>query len=159
MQRHVTAALTVLASLCLAGSAFAHCQIPCGIFEDELRVEAMEEDITTIEKSMREITSLSAKSPVNYNQLVRWVVNKEDHANKIMALVSDYFLSQRVKKPAEATGDEYQTYLTQLTLLHEITVTSMQAKQTTDLAKVEKLRELVGKFRVAYFGEESGHSH
>jgi nickel superoxide dismutase len=108
---------------------------------------------------MQEITSLSAKTPVNYNQLVRWVMNKEDHADKIMDLVADYFLSQRIKKPAEATGDEYQAYVTQLTLLHEITVTAMKAKQTTDLANVAKLRELVGKFRLAYFGEEAGHSH
>jgi len=159
MNRHLTAALTVIALVALSGSAFAHCQIPCGIFEDELRVQLMEEDITTIEKSMQEITSLSAKTPVNFNQLVRWVMNKEDHANKIMALVSDYFLSQRVKKPAETAGDEYQRYLTQLTLLHEITVTAMKSKQTTDLAHVAKLRELVSKFRVAYFGEEGGHSH
>jgi nickel superoxide dismutase len=159
MNRHLIAASTVIALVALSGSAFAHCQIPCGIFEDELRVQLMEEDITTIEKSMQEITSLSAKTPVNYNQLVRWVTNKEDHANKIMDLVADYFLSQRVKKPAEATGAEYQRYLTQLTVLHEITVTAMKSKQTTDLAHVAKLRELVGKFRLAYFGEEGGHSH
>lgn len=159
MHRHLVTAFTVLAVLGLAGSALAHCQIPCGIYDDELRVKLIEEDITTIEKSIQEITELSGKTPVNYNQLVRWVMNKEEHADKVMDLVADYLLSQRIKKPAETTGAEYQRYVTQLTLLHEITVTAMKAKQTTDLANVAKLRELVGKFRLAYFGEEAGHSH
>ena len=159
MQRHLVSALTVLALLALAGSALAHCQIPCGIYDDELRVKLIEEDITTIEKSMQEITSLSTKTPVNFNQLVRWVMNKEEHADKIMEIVSDYFMSQRIKKPTETTGDEYQAYVSRLTLLHEMMVTAMKAKQTTDLDNVEKLRELVGKFRVAYFGEEAEHSH
>ena len=30
----------------------AHCQIPCGIYDDHARVHAMLEDVTTIEKSL-----------------------------------------------------------------------------------------------------------
>ena len=32
-------------------------------------------------------------------------------------------------------------------------------REGTDLAEISSLRELVAKFRLAYFGEEAGHSH
>ncbi|HSN56801.1 MAG TPA: superoxide dismutase [Ni], partial [Candidatus Sulfomarinibacteraceae bacterium] len=67
-------ALVALASLALAAEAVpasAHCQIPCWIFDDELRVQLIEEDIGTIEKSMQQIVELGAAETVNYNQLVR----------------------------------------------------------------------------------------
>mgnify|MGYP000709377960 CR=1 FL=1 len=61
---------------------FAHCQIPCGIYDDFLRIVSMEEDIATIQKSINSIQKLgdSVKSIQNQNQLVRWVNNKESHA-------------------------------------------------------------------------------
>ena len=40
-------------------SVFAHCEIPCGIYEDSLRASLISEHITTIEKSMKMINKLS----------------------------------------------------------------------------------------------------
>ncbi len=133
---------------------YAHCQIPCGIYTDELRFQLIEEDILTIEKSMKEIVELSKQNPVNYNQLVRWITNKEHHANKIQEIVDAYFLTQRIK-PVEATDQKaYQEYTYKLSLLHQMLVYTMRAKQTTDLANVEKLRALLKEFHEAYFGPE-----
>jgi len=42
--------------------AYSHCQIPCGIYDDEARFTEIAEHITTIEKSMKEIESLSAQA-------------------------------------------------------------------------------------------------
>jgi nickel superoxide dismutase len=160
MKQAVIASLTLAAVLALAAPAGAHCQIPCGIFHDELRVQLMEEHITTIEKSMNEIIALGKTEPVNYNQLVRWVMNKEDHVRQLDEIVGAYFLAQRIKLPA-ADADEQATkeYLHKLALLHAIQVHAMKAKQGTDLAEIATLRELVANFRLAYFGEAGGHSH
>lgn len=125
----------------------AHCQIPCGIYNDQLRIEMIREDATTIEKSMNEIVKLSKESPVNYNQLVRWVTNKDDHATKIQDIVSQYFLSQRIKPDQEK-------YHEKLALLHQIIVAAMKCKQTTDLSNVENLRELTTQFTRLYFSKE-----
>jgi len=77
---------------------WAHCQIPCGIYDDHARVAAMLEDAATVEKSIQLISELTGKSDAqSQNQLVRWVMNKENHAQKIIASISDYFLTQRVK--------------------------------------------------------------
>lgn len=132
----------------------AHCQIPCGIYTDELRFQMLEEDFTTIEKSMNEILKLSQENPVNYNQLVRWITNKEDHANKVQEIVDSYFLTQRIKPVEPADQKAYQEYTHKLTLLHQLLVYAMKAKQTTDLANVEKMRSLLKEFHEAYFGPE-----
>ena len=46
----------------------------------------------------RLIAELAGKTDAqSQNQLVRWVVKKENHAQKIISTISDYFLTQRVK--------------------------------------------------------------
>jgi len=39
------------------------------------------------------IIKLSNEETINYNQIVRWVNNKEDHANKLQDIVSQHFCS------------------------------------------------------------------
>ncbi len=152
--------LVLAATLGTPVPAAAHCQIPCGIFDDELQVQFMEQDITTIEKSMTQIIALGKASPVDYNQLVRWVMNKEEHAQKLQDSVTAYFMAQRIKPPADHS-DEAATkdYVNKLTLLHAIQIHAMKAKQSTDLAEIATLRDLVAQFRKAYFGEEAAHTH
>ena len=135
---------------------FAHCEIPCGIYDDEMRCEMIAEHITTIEKAMKQIESLSKEDPVNYNQVVRWVVNKEHHANELQHIVTQYFMTQRVKLVDKNDAQAYKAYQHKLGLLHEMLVYAMKAKQTTDLEHVAKLRSLLEEFKVAYFGE---HEH
>jgi len=129
---------------------FSHCEIPCGIYDDPMRLNMMAEHIGTIEKSMRLIKELSAQDDKNYNQLVRWIENKEKHADYLTDIVTQYFMTQRIK-PVEQTDQEaYKQYTHKLTLLHKMMVDSMKCKQTTDLANVEKLRVYLSEFRTAY---------
>ena len=154
MTRTLTRWTLITLTLLLAGTTavYAHCQVPCGIYGDENRFESMMEDVTTIEKSMNQINELSGQNKPNYNQLVRWVENKEVHADKLTETVTYYFMAQRVK-PADM-GDEaaYKKYVTQITQLHQIMVHAMKAKQTTDLAHVKHLRELIEAFKKSYHG-------
>lgn len=140
--------LVLVTTLFYASSALAHCEIPCGIYDDELRVKQIAEDATTIEKSMKEIVALSKESPVNYNQLVRWISNKEEHADKVQHIVSQYFMTQRIKPDQEK-------YVDKLTVLHKMLLAAMKCKQTTDLSNVTQLRALLKEFEMLYFG----HSH
>jgi nickel superoxide dismutase len=129
----------------------AHCEIPCGIFEDTLRIELIREHITTIEKSMDQIKALSKENPVNHNQLVRWVNNKEFHAHELQEIVSQYFLHQRIQITDTGNESAYKKYVKQLTLLHELLVYAMKAKQTTDMQYVEKMRLTTEAFVGVYF--------
>ncbi len=159
MRSLAPAVLIAAAFLVASSTAHSHCQIPCGIYDDELRVELIEEHITTIEKSMVQIQSLSKESTVNFNQIVRWVDNKEHHAQEIQDIVTAYFLAQRIKVPEARTGEAWNSYIDRLAILHQIQVAAMKAKQTADPSQIATLRALVQSFRKAYFGEEGGHSH
>lgn len=142
----------------LASIVYSHCQIPCGIYDDPARFVTLAEHIATIEKSMMQINELSQQNKPNFNQLVRWVQNKDNHADELSEIVTYYFMTQRVTPVVRSDGPAYQKYITQLTLLHEMLVYSMKAKQTTDLANVEKLKTLLAEFRAAYLGD-SEHKH
>jgi hypothetical protein len=144
-------ALAVVAII--ASIAYSHCQIPCGIYDDEGRFDAISEHITTIEKSMKEIERLSAEAKPNMNQIVRWVNNKELHADELSEIVTYYFMAQRVKLPEEGDAKTQNEYVKKLTLLHKMLVYSMKAKQTTDLANVEQLRSSLDEFHKIYSGK------
>ena len=63
---------------------FAHCQIPCGIYDDKLRITIINEDLKTISKAMQKIKDLSKQSdPLTQNQINRWKDKKEHHAQNI----------------------------------------------------------------------------
>ncbi len=144
----------VFVSAIVFGSlAYSHCQIPCGIYDDEARFNMIAEHITTVEKSMKLIESLSAQKKPNINQIVRWVNNKEKHADEISHIVTYYFMAQRVKLPAKGNTKAFNEYVKKLTLLHEMLIYAMKTKQTTDLDNVDKLRSLLDEFHKVYFGK------
>lgn len=131
----------------------AHCQVPCGIYGDSLRIDLMQEHTETIEKSMNSIMELKKADDINYNQLVRWINNKDEHANKFSEIVTYYFLAQRIKPVDQNNEQAYKKYQTHLELLHKMMVYAMRAKQTTDLKNVETLRDLIKQFEDSYFHE------
>ena len=144
-------------ALLLSGAPqlLAHCQIPCGIFDDEARLASMREHVTTIEKSMKQATELSAEGKANFNQIVRWINNKDQHADELSEIVTYYFMAQRVK-PADPEDEAAQKkYVSELTTLHKMLVHAMKAKQSTDLAHVEALRELIDSFESSYLNAQS----
>ncbi len=141
-----------------ASLVYSHCQIPCGIYNDPARFDMIAEHTTTIEKSMKQITSLSKQDKPDMNQIVRWVQNKEAHADELSHIVTHYFMAQRIKLVGDTKSEAYKEYIRKLTLLHEMLVYSMKAKQTTDLSNVEKLKTLLAEFRAAYFQTDT-HKH
>jgi nickel superoxide dismutase len=148
----IGAALIALMLLIPVSLAWSHCQVPCGIYNDEMRLEMIDEHIKTIEKAMQQITELTEAETLNSNQIVRWVNNKDEHADELIRIVTWYFLNQRVK-PVPAGGPDYEAYVAKLTMLHEMMVNAMKAKQSTDIQYVERLKELLMDFTKAYMGD------
>ena len=151
---------TLFVSAVVFGSlAYSHCQVPCGIYGDPSRFVMIAEHLTTIEKSMNQIEDLTNQDEVNANQIVRWVQNKEKHADEISHIITYYFMAQRVKPTVKGNTKAYNDYVKKLTLLHEMLVTTMKTKQTTDTANVAKLRTLLNQFHLAYTGKAAKHEH
>jgi len=148
--RNTIVLITMLLAVMWGQQVRAHCEVPCGIYDDPLRIALMREHIVTIEKSMNMIRTLSGEEEKNYNQIVRWVNNKEHHAEELQHIVSQYFMTQRVKPVDPGDESGHAAYLEQLGLLHELLIAAMKSKQTIDLEQIATMRRLVDGFEAAY---------
>merc|ERR1719270_3236056 len=91
---------------------------------------------------MVQIGELSAAlDALSLNQVVRWTNTKEEHAGKVIALVSEYCLCQRVKPvgdpktPFKSEAD----YIAALQAHHKVMLCAVKCKQTVDPANAEAL--------------------
>jgi len=137
----------------------AHCQVPCGIYDDAVRIIQIREHVTTIEKAMKQIDQLTndETSAQNMNQLVRWINTKEEHATFIQSIIADYFLAQRIK-PKKKNEPGRQQYVDQTLLLQQIIVAAMKSKQTMDKSEPGLVSILLNQFVELYF-DEHGKNH
>ena len=132
----VAAGLTLLSG---AADLHAHCQVPCGIYDDAARIDLLREDAKTILKAVTKIGELAGKQDAqSMNQLSRWVANKEKHAANIIEVMADYFLAQRIK-PVAASTDGHVEYLEKLEDHHAVIVAAMKTKQKADSGAVNEL--------------------
>jgi len=151
MKKTASTLSALLLFVSIAPQLQPHCEVPCGIYNDQMRFTMIEEHIATIEKAMLQIGELSGQQPANMNQIVRWVVNKEEHAEEIQHIISQYFLTQRLKLADKQDADAVKKLQDKLALCHEIMVYSMNAKQTTDPEVIESLKTSVKNFKEVYF--------
>jgi nickel superoxide dismutase len=143
MKKTIITIFSSITTLFIAGTVYAHCQVPCGIYEDDLVFKQMVLDATTIKKSISEIKKLSKLKPVNYNQIIRWTEEKSRSANNIMNNASNYFLAQRIKNADK-------NYIEELKLLHSIIVSAMKTKQSLEKTNMNSLSQDIKKFEVIY---------
>jgi nickel superoxide dismutase len=145
MRRWTMVSLLALAVLGVFGQrAHAHCQVPCGIYRDKARVQMMREDITTIEKSVRQIQALAKKQDAqSKNQLTRWVVTKEQHAERIIRTISDYFMAQKIKPVNPKNKGGHARYSEMLLRHHAVMVAAMKCKQNASMNPVNALKRAV----------------
>ena len=135
---------------------YPHCQIPCGVYDDTMRVKMIEEHTLTILKSMNYIAS-NQNDLEQQNQVTRWIINKEEHAQDIQNIVSEYFLTQRIKLKDDSKESK-ELYHAQLAALHSILLDAMKCKQTIDTNNTTSLLENLNNFVNLYF-DEHGKKH
>ena len=125
-----------------------HCQVPCGIFDDPVRVTLLKEDAATVRKAMVQINELStAGTALALNQSTRWIVTKEDAAKNIITTVSEYMLCQRVKKELFETNEEY---LQALGVHHGVLAAAVKTKQVVDAAACDALDHTIADLAPMY---------
>ena len=133
--------LSICLFLIVINSAFSHCQIPCGIYDDQARINLMKEHVQTIEKSINELNKKQ-----NHNQSVRWVINKENHAAELTDIITYYFMAQRIKPDTD-------NYNQQISLLHKLLINSMKAKQKIDTNISQEMFLQIIEFEDLYFNK------
>lgn len=133
---------------------WAHCQVPCGIFADQIEFEMLVEAQTTIAKSNAEMAKLLGDdTPLAFNQATRWIMTKEDHCTKIMESIAQYFMAQRIKPDAE-------NYEKTLVAAHTVMRAAMKAKQDPSSEVAAALKKAIFDLYRAYEGKEPDfHKH
>ncbi len=140
MRTLTLATLTLTLALLAPLRASAHCQIPCGIYDDHSRIHMMREDVATIAKSVKELGALAGKTdPQSLNQLVRFITNKDVYAEKVMRTIADYFLAQKLPPPAAGDKKAQAAYLEKLARHHAVLVAAMKCKQSAGMDAVKAL--------------------
>eukprot|EP00579_Thalassiosira_antarctica_P008244 CAMPEP_0201880530 /NCGR_PEP_ID=MMETSP0902-20130614/11077_1 /ASSEMBLY_ACC=CAM_ASM_000551 /TAXON_ID=420261 /ORGANISM="Thalassiosira antarctica, Strain CCMP982" /LENGTH=284 /DNA_ID=CAMNT_0048408543 /DNA_START=165 /DNA_END=1019 /DNA_ORIENTATION=+ len=129
-----------------------HCQVPCGIFDDPAIVAEIKQAAETIRKSMVQSNDLHSglaaeSSATALNQMIRWVMTKEEHCSKIITTVSEYCLCQRVKKDVFKNDKDYTDALK---AHHAVMQAAMKCKQSADPAAADALDHAIGDFEKMY---------
>ena len=117
----------------LIKTVYAHCDIPCGVYETDTMMHSAE----TCKRMIRKITELGELDTIEkHNTFVRCVVNKEKHAqkvkNELYILWSDYFKPEHL----ELYPDLHDTFW-------RAAKQASTVKQTVSLEEVEKLAQMV----------------
>mmetsp|Transcript_3785 Transcript_3785/g.6690 ORF Transcript_3785/g.6690 Transcript_3785/m.6690 type:complete len:285 (+) Transcript_3785:67-921(+) len=129
-----------------------HCQVPCGIFDDPAIVAEIEQAAATIRKAMIQSIELTATdgghTAHTLNQMMRWVMTKEEHCGKIITTISEYCLCQRVKKDGVFANEK--DYTEALIAHHAVMQCAMKAKQSVDTAAADALDNAIIQFAKMY---------
>lgn len=116
--------------ICRTGSLIAHCQMPCGIYHDEMVFNQIDQYIETMYKGLTELKNNKFSTPVERNNFFRWVMLKETASNEMANLLTEYFLQQKIK-PGEP--DTAKRLISVHKMLFELTA----IKQNVDLKMIE----------------------
>lgn len=140
MSRIVAAATALTLTLVLGASAArAHCQVPCGIYDDHNRVHQLKEHARTIRKAVVQIRALAkkrTKGAQQHNQLVRWINTKEQHAELVIRTISDYFMAQKINAKDPKYAEKLKRH-------HAVMVAAMKCKQKADPRVVDALDKAI----------------
>ncbi|MBI2580537.1 superoxide dismutase, Ni [Candidatus Woesearchaeota archaeon] len=128
----LAAALRKAETVLKPSPVYAHCDIPCGIYETNSMTTAAD----TVLKMMEKILEIKGMELVDRNNFVRMVHVKEEHAQKckqeILILWTDYFKEEHLAKFPDLH-----------TKVWKATKLCSQAKRTVDLKAAQQLKEAV----------------
>ncbi|MFZ4099909.1 MAG: superoxide dismutase [Ni] [Chlamydiia bacterium] len=135
--------LLTLGLLC-SSLAWSHCQIPCGIYHDDLVLAQMGEQWQTMAKAIDQIIVLEkvCHNPQTFSQTTRWIINRDMQADHFAELVSTYFLQQRIPPGPDQAAI--------VATAHRLLVLAMQVKQQVNPQVAEDLHEALHQFESQY---------
>jgi nickel superoxide dismutase len=139
--------LTTIISLFITNSQLsAHCQMPCGIYHDDMVYDQIDQYAETMYKAVSEINSSKFQTAKERNQFVRWVLEKEKESDEAAKIMTVYFLQQKIKPGEEDTTEK--TLLAQKLLFLMV-----QIKQNTDIKLVYEFMDEWEKFKHMFHRE------
>lgn len=118
----------------------SHCQMPCGIYHDDMVYDQIDQYAETMYKCSAELNSDNSNTVKDRQQFVRWVIQKEKASDDVSILITTYFLQQKIK-PDEADTPK------RLALAHKLLFLIVQIKQNCDAKFVHEFMEAWEQFK------------
>ena len=133
--------------LMYTGSLRAHCQMPCGIYHDDIVFDEIDQYIETMYKGISVLNNSKFGDAKERNEFVRWVIEKEKASDVIADLITRYFLQQKIKPGEPETAKR-------VTAAHLLLFTLVGIKQNTALSFIEDFAKEWEKFKLMFHREE-----
>lgn len=121
----------------------AHCQMPCGIYHDQMVYDQIDQFVETVYKGISVMQESKFSSVKDKNEFMRWVIQKEKSCNDIAELITVYFLQQKIKPNESDTAKR-------LTSAHKLLFMLVAIKQNADLDFVKQFNEEWEKFKLMF---------
>lgn len=112
----------------------AHCQMPCGIYHDDMIYDQIDQYVETMFKAIHELEENKFATPSERSQFVRWVMVKEKESDETARLLTTYFLQQKVKPDEPETAKR-------LAIIQKLLFLTVQIKQHIDIRCVKNFQE------------------
>lgn len=142
----VKIALAALALMGFQGQINAHCQMPCGIYHDDMVYDQIDQYVETMYKGISVLKNSKFDDVKERNEFVRWVFEKEQASDEVASLLTKYFLQQKIK-----VGEPDTTK--RLISIHHLLFTLVSIKQNVDLSFVEEFSTEWEKFKLMFHRE------
>lgn len=139
--------LVAFLSLIIKGAGLqAHCQMPCGIYHDDMVYDQIDQFVETAYKGIAIMNQNKGVTPKDKNEFIRWVIQKEKCCDETADLITTYFLQQKIKP------DEPET-IKRLTLAHKLLFGIVAIKQNSDLDFVRSFNNDWEQFKLMFHRE------
>lgn len=138
--------LIVAFFLTQSGGLLSHCQMPCGIYHDDLVYDQIDQYIETMYKGITVLTDSKFDSVKNKNEFVRWVFQKEKESDDTAKIILTYFLQQKIKPGEDDT-------VKKVTEAHKLLFLLVTIKQCVDRKFIEEFAKIWENFKLMFHRE------
>lgn len=143
MKRFVACLFTLIAFNSNLG---AHCQMPCGVYHDEMVFDQIDQYVETMYKGISIMNTNKFHGVHDWNEVIRWVILKEKESDATANLLTTYFLQQKIK-----TGEP--DTVKRLVSCHKLLFLLVAIKQNTDVKFVKDFLEEWEDFKAMFHVE------
>lgn len=124
----------------------AHCQMPCGIYHDDMVYDQIDQFVETVYKGITVMNESKFSTVKDKNEFVRWVGEKEKSCCEAANLITVYFLQQKIKPGEDDT-------VKRLVSAHNLLFLLVAIKQNPDLEYVKQFNAEWEKFKLMFHRE------
>ena len=124
----------------------AHCQMPCGIYHDDMVYDQIDQYTETMYKGISVMNDTKFQTAKERNEFVRWTIQKEEASDEVASLLTKYFMQQKIKPGEPDTGKRLDS-------LHKMLFLLVAIKQNVDLEFVKEFTEEWERFKLMFHRE------